>query len=312
MTNTSAPNRALTEASRYTIATTRSRDGALELRYSVYLPKGEAKQFVVFLNGRSEFLEKYTYVADDLDLPAHTGFLTWDHRGQGASGGTRATVDSYDSYADDAKLIIDLVVGNRPYVLMSHSMGSLISLYGALTGRIKPKAMVLSSPLLGLPNKPVPPVIGRPLAALLSVCGLGSVSSGVSALEATPFEHNDLTHDIGRYQAIVASKYRLPSPTFGWGHATFKALSTCFDPTKLATLTIPTLVLTAGEESVVNPDATRRWVQIAAAHAKAEVQISTFQGARHELLSEVPQHYKAAVAAMKQWFKGHLGGAEAK
>ena len=58
MTNTSAPKRALTEASRYTIATTRSRDGALELRYSVYLPKGEAKQCVVFLNGRSEFLEK--------------------------------------------------------------------------------------------------------------------------------------------------------------------------------------------------------------------------------------------------------------
>ena len=57
MTKISPPNHASTETSKYKIATMRSGDAALELRYSVYLPKGEAKQFVVFLNGRSEYLE---------------------------------------------------------------------------------------------------------------------------------------------------------------------------------------------------------------------------------------------------------------
>ena len=308
MTKISPPDRASTETPKYKIATMRSGDAALELRYSVYLPKGEAKQFVVFLNGRSEYLEKYTYVADDLDLPPHTGFLTWDHRGQGASGGTRATVDSYNSYADDAKQIIDTVVGDRPYVLMAHSMGCLIALGAALTGRIKPKAMALSSPFFGLPNKPVPPALGRPLSALLTYCGLGGVSSGATALEAAAFEHNVLTHDISRYKAIVASKYRLPSPTFGWANASFKAIATCFNQSLLADFTIPTLVLSAAEEAVVDPNAAHAWVQLAAAHSKADIQISTFQGARHELLSELPQYYKETLTAIRHWFKEHLVG----
>jgi lysophospholipase len=163
-TGSTTPDQAEARATSFSVRSTRSTDDRLDLRYAVHWRgTGEPERFVVLLNGRTEWIEKYDYVAKDLALPSGTAFLTWDHRGQGASGGARSYVESYDDYAEDARRIVAEAVGDKPYALIGHSMGGLIALHATLTGRLSPRALVLLSPLLGLPNEPVPRPLARPL-----------------------------------------------------------------------------------------------------------------------------------------------------
>ncbi len=289
------------------IATVRDLDDTLDLRYGLTRGAAAPRRFVVFLNGRTEWLEKYHYLAPDLRLPGDCGFLTMDHRGQGASGGVRAYVDSYDTYARDTSAVIAKVCGDKPYALITHSMGGLIGLYGVLEGHLKPKTLVLSSPLLGMPNAPVPRPLARPVAAALTALRLGGVSSGAGGLGPIPFADNLYTHQAERYAAMLASPYPVGGATFGWVAATFKATLACFDPKLLATLRVPTLLLGGTKEGIVEYEAFHRWVRLASAHAAAEVQLCLVQGARHELFSEVPEYYDVATGAVRHWLKGFLG-----
>ena len=286
-----------------------SADHSVDLRYGVYQTgSAQPERYVVFLNGRNEWLEKYAYVAADLDLGPSTRFLTFDHRGQGASGGARAHVDHYATYVSDTLNIIDEIVGNKPYVLMAHSMGALISLFGTLTGKLAPQAIVLGSPLLGLPRMPIPRPLAKPLSKFLTLCGLGAVSSNPAGFEVEPFAENVLTHNAELYRRIVATPYHIPGPTFGWVSASFAAVEACFTPRLLQGFKVPTLVLAGSAERVVDPEGAHRWVALAAAHAKAEIRLEVYEGARHELLSEIPSYYNAAIQAVRIWFSKHAPG----
>lgn len=291
-----------TEAS-FRIELTRDPADTLDLRYGVHFQgRGEPKRYVVFLNGRTEWLEKYAYLATDLGLDEHTAMLTWDHRGQGASGGVRSYVDDYETYAKDTKKIVDHVTRGKPYVVLSHSMGGLIALYAAVRGYIAPRSLVLSSPLLGMPEYPVPPKYAKPLSKVLSVVGLGAVSSGGGTFTEIPFEKNKLTHHADLYERMRATPYKIPGATFGWVDATFRALRVCFDPEVLKNYTVPTLVMGGSKEQVVDAEAFKAWVRVASEHSKADVQMRLIPGAKHELFSEIPEYYDSAIAAARSWF----------
>ncbi len=290
-----------TEAS-FRIGLTRDPADTLDLRYGVrFAGKGEPKRYVVFLNGRTEWLEKYAYLADDLGLGEGTAMLTWDHRGQGASGGVRSYVDDYETYAKDTQKIIEHVTKGKPYVVLSHSMGGLIALYAAVKGYITPGSMVLSSPLLGFPENPVPRKYAKPISKVLSVVGLGAVSSGAGNFAEIPFEKNKLTHHADLYQRMRATPYKIPGATFGWVDATFRALRVCFDPEVLKKYAVPTLVMGGSKETVVDVDAFQSWVRVASEHVKADVQLRVIPGAKHELFSEIPEYYDSAVHAARDW-----------
>lgn len=283
-----------------TIGTLRDRANTIDLRFATRT-RQSPKRWVVFLNGRTEWIEKYAYLPDVLDLPADTGFLTWDHRGQGASGGARSYVRDYKDFADDAAEILKSVVQDAPYVLIGHSMGGLIALHATLTGAAAPQKLVLCSPLLGLPEKPVPSVLAKPIARLLTTCRLGPVSSGAGSFVNIPFEANVLTHDVFLYRRMQNSPYKIPGATFAWVDATFKALGTCFSERNLSRLNVPTLILGGTDERVVDAKAFQVWVSAASKHASRDVQLRLIPGARHELLSEIPVHFAATLAEIRAW-----------
>jgi len=281
-------------------ATIRDQSDSLDLRYAVTPASTEAvSRFIVFLNGRTEWIEKYAYVAGDLGLDDRTGFLTMDHRGQGASGGARAFIDSYDTYARDCAVVINQVVGNKPYTVVAHSMGCLIALYATLKGVINPQSLILCSPLFGLPNWPVPRVLAKPTSKMLSLAKLGAMHSGAGNHANEKFELNQLTHDVDKFEVIRNSPYPVPSATFGWVHATFEALRQIYDPGNLKKLTVPVLVMVGSNESVVDASAFQTWLKAAADAAPGDVEYIMIPGAKHELLSEIPQYYQRALAGIK-------------
>lgn len=276
------------------------------LRYGVSLPSGATTEhmarFIVFINGRTEWIEKYSHIPADLQLEDDIGFLTWDHRGQGASGGERAFIDDYSDYTADAHRITSKICKSKPYIVIAHSMGGLIALHAAMQGLIKPVAMVLSSPLLALPERPVPKILARPIATILgAIPATTRLSSGAGAFNKGPFEGNPLTSDHDRFQMIKATPYPLGGVKFGWLNATFDAIAYVNDPANLARFETPTLVLTGSDERVVDPEGTRAWVQHAASHSKARIEFDVIHGARHELFSETPAYYQKAIDLVRQF-----------
>ncbi|MCX6126314.1 MAG: alpha/beta hydrolase [Proteobacteria bacterium] len=281
----------------------RDRGNTLNLRVGCYPAKSaESKCGLVLCNGRTEWIEKYSHVAEDLKISPSTAFITWDHRGQGASGGARAWIDDYKTYSQDMANVIASTLKDKPYNLICHSMGGLIALHGIVHGYFKPRCVVLSSPLLGMPAHPIPPRIARTLSSALTLFGFGHVNSGGGRHSKPPFEENILTHSAERFQTIQSTPYPVRSATFEWVKASFEAIQTVRDPTLLRNLTMPILVMCGSDEKVVDLDAIKTWVDLAKKHANSKIDLQIIPGGRHELLFESRPYYDLAISAINQWF----------
>jgi lysophospholipase len=280
----------------------RDPSNSLDLRYATSENAAQANRFLVFANGRSEWIEKYHALPSELKIGVDSAFMTFDHRGQGASGGARAWIHDYETYARDMKAVIDASVGNKPYNLICHSMGGLISLQAIMRGLIKPRCLVLSSPLLGMPNKPMPAPLAYYTSALLTGCFLGHINTGGARYWKPPFERNVLTHSAERYEVIQNSPYPVPSPTFEWVKASYQATQFVLQPENLAKLDIPVLVLCGTEELVVDPDALPRWVTAVNQLGKTKVDFHWIHGGYHELLFESKPIAEQVMTLIRTWF----------
>jgi lysophospholipase len=283
-------------------STIRDHSNSLELRYATSGNAAEASRFLVLANGRSEWCEKYYSVPAELGIAADTAFMTFDHRGQGASGGARAWIDQYETYALDMKTVLDVAVRDKPFNLICHSMGGLIALHAIMRGFIRPRCLVLSSPLIGMPNNPMPASLAFYTSSLLTRFLLGHVHTGGARYWRPPFQNNVLTHSAERYQVIQNSPYPVPSPTFEWVKASYQATQFVIEPENLAKLDMPILVLCGTEESVVDPDALPRWVSAANEYSKATVDFHWIHGGFHELLFESKPISEVVMTLIRTWF----------
>jgi alpha-beta hydrolase superfamily lysophospholipase len=284
------------------INTIRDKSNSLDLRFGISENADTASRFLVFANGRSEWIEKYEHFPEDLRVSEDTGFLIFDHRGQGGSGGARAWIDSYDTYASDMAYVVNEATQGKPFNLICHSMGSLISLVAIMKGLIKPRCVVLSSPLLGLPNHHMPAPAAYYTSSLLTHLSLGHVHSGAGRYWRPPFEKNVLTRSHERYQNIQNSPFPIPSPTFQWIKASYEATKFVREDSNQSKITMPILVLCGTEERVVDPDAIQRWVSSAAQNAKSGVDFHWIQDGLHELLYESRPIYEPVLNLIRGWF----------
>jgi lysophospholipase len=266
---------------------------------------------VVFLNGRTEFIEKYADLPRDLGLPATWSFLTWDHRGQGASAGASSHIDSYETFARDAQRIVDHQVSfDTPYTIVAHSMGALIALYAVMKQYLKPQQLILTSPLLGLPNHPLPRVLSQPLAVILSHMGMAGFYIDRKIYPKGTFPSNLLTHDEIKFQRLKNSPYPSRSVTFGWLQATYQALSFVHSAAALRQLDIPIFILTAEQEQVVDPRAAENFVVNAGKSCTQTLIHKQIAKAKHELLFEEEFLYQQALSAIRGWLNQWRGDIE--
>lgn len=284
------------------IETIRDKSNTLDLRFARNKTADSASRYLVMANGRSEWLEKYQTLPADLRLGHDTGFVAFDHRGQGASGGARAWIDSYDTYASDMAIVINKTTEGKPFNLICHSMGGLVGLVATMRGFINPRCLVLSSPLIGLPNVPFPAPMSYQISKLLTRFSLGFVNSGGGRYWTHKFDENLLTRSIERYNLIQKSPYPVPSPTFEWVKASYEATQFVSQPENLQSLNIPILVLCGTEEHVVDASAIQRWVASASQHSKSLIEFHWIHGGLHELLNERKAIYDQVLNLIRSWF----------
>lgn len=277
------------------------------LAYAYLVPE-EARQAVVILPGRTEFIDKYAETAFDLFRQGFSVFLL-DHRGQGSSDrllsdSHKGHVESFDDYVEDLQQFLVQIVlplTEKAPVLLGHSMGGAIA---ARHLQIYPKvvaAAVLCSPMLeintGAPQSIVWPILARidaMLAPLSSepgyVPGGGEYKTITYAKEG---KLNKLTSserrlDYFNQQCLDNPSVQLGAPTRQWLLQAFHCMETVIrDADKVQ---VPVTLLISGGDRVVREGGQKMFVDALRANARAAADYIVIEDAEHELLVEADKY----------------------
>lgn len=270
----------------------------VRLRYAVWRPTGAVRRGTVcVIQGRTETIERYFEVVGELRA---RGFAvaTFDWRGQGGSerllrASRKGHVENFEDYDRDLDAFMRQVAlpdCPPPFYALAHSMGGLLCLRAARTGRTRFTRMVLAAPMLRLSSATAPPRwLMRALGAAAMFFGLREMAiPGMEryAQDIMPFPGNLLSGDLTRYSRntdIVRGWPRLAvaSPTFGWLYAANRAMRAAEAPDFGPSIQVPVLLVAGGRDRVVSTAAVERLSEEMRAGAHVVI-----PGARHEILME--------------------------
>lgn len=284
------------------------------LRFAVYRSKKRPNQgTIILLHGRNEAIEKYAETARDF-LARGFDVGTFDWRGQGYSDRMTTShrhgyVDSYEQFAADLEHLFKatfLPEARAPFFVVAHSMGALAALVAAPILANRVRRMVLCAPLLGLgPDVPSPSIL-EPAMRILCFVGLGRLPIGgeKGGIAITPFLENKLTTDLDRYttnQAMAqpGGPLSVGPPTCAWLNATLEAIKQVHEPEHMARIYTPTLILTAGSDTVVSSLAATQYARDLRSGAHIAI-----DGAKHELMQEADRYRDQFFAAFGQFVPG--------
>jgi alpha-beta hydrolase superfamily lysophospholipase len=230
---------------------------------------GRPRATLLLVHGLAEHSGRYEHVGAHF---AAAGIETHalDLRGFGASGGARAWLGRWSELHDDVEERITALraaVPERPLVLYGHSLGGLVCLGYVLDGRSRPDLLVLSAPAI---NADIP-AWQRALVAVLSrVAPRASLPNRL--------EGSVLSTDPAVGVDYFADPLNVHASTARFGFLAFAEQGRVAEA--LDRLTIPTLVIHGGDDSLV-PTATS-----AVFEGRQGVTRHVFEGLRHETHNE--------------------------
>ena len=277
----------------YTLSTLPVADGALLACYDWALPRHATPRGTVLLvHGLGEHMGRYDALAQDIN---RWGFAVrgYDHYGHGQSQGQPGTLPSDTRLLDDLAEMVDAtrehmarsMAPGAPLILLGHSLGGLVvGRFVALNMR-PVDALVMSSPALDPGLSPVQKLL---LATLPHIAPNLCVSNGLDT--------RYLSHDDAVAQAYRADRYchdrvsgRLARFIADAGPATVA---------QAARWTVPTLLLFAGSDRLVNPAGSRAF---AAAAPQSMVTVQAFEPLYHEIFNEAEPARREVLAVLRGW-----------
>ena len=244
----------------------RTADG-VGICYGVWTsPLERVRGSVVVLNGRTEYLEKYTETIGDLNRRGFSVY-SFDWRGQGLSDRMlpdrlKGYVQNYEGYLLDLEDFFDQIVRPNvagPVILLAHSMGGHIALRFLHDHPTAVSRAVLTAPLIDIIPSPYPKWIVIILTRLAVKTGF-THAYVLGAKYRNPFDQafqgNPLTSDPRRFgfdkQAITDSPdLALGEPTFGWVAATLDSIALLKQPGYAEGIKTPVMVVSAGKDRIV-------------------------------------------------------------
>jgi alpha-beta hydrolase superfamily lysophospholipase len=241
---------------------------------------------VLLVHGLGEHIGRYDGLAQHLN---DWGFAVrgYDQFGHGDSGGVRGCLPNDDRLLDDLAAIVDLtrtgMAADTPLILLGHSMGGLVAARFVAQAIRPVDALVLSSPALdpglNLVQKLLLAVLPKIAPNLCVGNGLDATlishdPSVVAAYKADKRVHDRISGRLARFIAVGGPATLAQAPEW----------------------TLPTLLLYAGADRLVNPQGSRAFV---AAAPKQVVSAHCFDSLYHEIFNE----RKAApvFAELKKW-----------
>lgn len=255
-------------------------------------PRSQARGAVLIVHGLSEHSGRYQRLAQWFHQRGYA-VRSYDQRGHGQSPGQRGALRHGDDLLEDlATVYQDFAnVVSAPPLLLGHSMGGLVVARAVLDGRVKPPAMVLASPALrtweSLALQRLAGLLTRiaPRLPLRSSLKLGQVS-----------------HD-----AHVVAAYRDDPLRSGWitprlADFIFRAgASSIIDAARLK---MPSLLLVAGSDLLVDPAGSRDFS--AAAAPTGMLTTRFFSTLYHELFNEAEPGRSQVLMQLNDWLGRYM------
>ena len=246
---------------------------------------------VLLVHGLGEHAGRYDALAS---VVRSWGFDVrgYDQRGHGQSGGKPGTLPEPQALVTDLADVIDDVRSHcpgQPLILLGHSLGGLVASRLVSLELRRVDGLVMSSPALDAGLGVLQQLL---LAVLPGLLPNMTVSNGLNV--------RYLSHDARVVQAYEADRlvHNRISPRLG------KFISTA-GPAVIAaakTWQMPTLLLYAGQDKLVNPNGSRRFAQIAAASPGVKpgcVTTQCFDDLYHEIFNELQA--TPVFLALKAW-----------
>ena len=271
--------------------------GGPPVRYRVLGGAGRAR--VLVLPGFTEFIEKHEGTLRRLGAMG-LDRLILDWPGQGLSGRLSPArpdlvhCDGFEGHLAALRAVSEregFLDGSRPLFLFGHSMGGHLALRMAERTDAPVAGIVLIAPMMMPPALP-PRLV---LAAARAMCGIGLAGLPVAGRQGKARDEvfrpgNPLTRDPAGYRLQVDWWNRNPGlrtlgPSFGWIRAAYAScIATTGNPEWLRRIKVPVEAHVAGDEVVVSSRHIARMLP-----EIADAAIHRYEGARHELLLEIPE-----------------------
>ncbi len=255
-----------------------------------YVPAG-ADRRVLFMHGLGEHSGRYTHVANWWCARGYA-VRTYDHRGHGRSGGARGHVHSELSLLEDVQQVLADWYAQHPSttppVLLGHSMGGLFAARFALEQRWPLSALILSSPALALRLNVFQQLLLRTLTTVAPTLAL---SSGLNA--------RYLSHDpevVRAYRSDPGVHTKINAQLL---NAMLAAIA-CVQR-DAHQLTLPTLLLVAGDDRLVDPARSRSFFDRLPAGVGT---LHHYPALYHELFNE--QNAEPVFHDLARWLDQHL------
>jgi alpha-beta hydrolase superfamily lysophospholipase len=259
------------------------------LHHRLWLPPSPPKGVVVLVHGLAEHSGRYTHVGEYL---AARGWVVhaFDSRGHGRSPGLRVHAGRFDDFLDDTGLVLEAARRRHPGLpvfLVGHSFGGLIALLYASKRPAGLAGVAVSSPALGMSPSLRPSALQRAAAQVLSVVA-------PRTLFRSRVDPRGLSHDPEVVRAYAADPLVSHTVSVRFYTSSRKALREALE--SAPRLAVPALVLASAHDTVVDVQATRRWLAAAPA---GKVEAVFYDALAHELFNE-PQR-EEVLARLDQW-----------
>jgi lysophospholipase len=247
----------------------------------------DADRWLFLVHGMAEHGECYEHVARSA-VARGWNVVVPDLRGHGRSGGEHIHVSSFSEYVADLRQIFDwggLSAHNT--VMVGHSMGGLISAHFVRQNPECVSALAMLSPLLGVNIRVSPFMVG-----------LGKFLSYVRP--KSRFHKRTNPAYSSRDPEAVMRRSVDPlirhSLTAAWFFAMRAAMRSVWDLAEQ--IACPLLVMQAGSDRVVDPQAPHRWIERV---GSADKTLRIFPDHYHELLNEID--WPNTVADLLDWLE---------
>jgi alpha-beta hydrolase superfamily lysophospholipase len=256
--------------------------------------EGERARLVI-AHGLGEHSGRYERLMERLN---RSGISVWapDHRGFGRSGGKRGHVRGFDQYLKDLDRMVEIARRGLPeqkkLFLLGHSMGGLMALrYGQEKGdRID--GLIVSSPALA-PARPIPAARAIPAKILSRLHPSLTINNEIDS--------RLLSHDTEVVQAYDNDPLVHRRVTPRW----FTAFLGAMEEAKKGAprMQTPLLLQVAGEDSLVAPEASRRFFESLSLRDKT---LHVYEGLYHEIYNEAEEDRERVLTDLEQWISDHF------
>jgi acylglycerol lipase len=258
-------------------------------------PATPPRAAILIVHGLGEHIGRYGLTAAAL---TDAGFAVHavDYRGHGRSEGRRVHVDDVDDYVADVRAALEGVRRRNPGLpvfVLGHSQGGLIALKLALDDPAAIDGLVVTSPFLAVHPASRPSAFIRALARVL-------LRLAPRRPLPTSIDVRLLSRDTAVGEAYARDPLVSHAASAGWLRAISHAQRDV--RARAPRLRVPTLLMAASGDRLVDPEAARQFASEASPDA---VEFVWWDGFYHEILND--QGREEVLAKIVNWLALQTG-----